>query len=115
MDLQAMSTAELLGRIESLQAIQKTHGSKTPAWQNASELLQPCFAEMARRTANSGKPFTEEDDAAIRRMHADGATVAAIAADRLRTAAGIEARLERLGLRAGTMARKQANFLGGMK
>lgn len=47
-----VSTPELLARIAELQQIQKTHSTKTPAWQTASELLQPCFAEMARREPN---------------------------------------------------------------
>lgn len=44
----AMPTAALLAHIEQLQQIQKTHAPKTQAWQTASELLQPCLAEMAR-------------------------------------------------------------------
>lgn len=49
MDITKLSTPELLKRIEELQQIQKTRNPTTPAWKNASELLQPCFAEMARR------------------------------------------------------------------
>jgi hypothetical protein len=48
-NVKELSTPELLARIAELQQIQKTHSTKTPAWQTASELLQPCFAEMARR------------------------------------------------------------------
>lgn len=49
MDVQAMTTPALLARINALQQIQKTHSSKSPAWKRASELLAPCFTEMARR------------------------------------------------------------------
>lgn len=44
-----MSTPALLARIAHLQLIQKTHNHREPAWQVASNLLAPCFAEMARR------------------------------------------------------------------
>lgn len=47
--LRTLSTPDLLARIGELQEIQKTHSPKTPAWQTASELLAPCFAEMAKR------------------------------------------------------------------
>lgn len=49
-----LSTPELLARIAELQQIQKTHSPKTPAWKSASELLQPCFAEMAIREPSNG-------------------------------------------------------------
>lgn len=62
--------------------------------------------------ANAGKPFTHQDDATIRRMHGEGSSISEIAADMLRTEAGITARLERLGLRApGPIMRKQAAIL----
>jgi hypothetical protein len=48
-NLATMTTESLLARIAELQNIQKTHSSKTPAWRTASELLAPCFAEMAIR------------------------------------------------------------------
>jgi hypothetical protein len=48
-DPATMQTPDLLHYIAELQQIQKTHSTRTPAWQTASELLQPCFAEMARR------------------------------------------------------------------
>jgi len=43
------STEDLTAQIAELQAIQKTHRPTTPAWQTASELLEPLFEEMARR------------------------------------------------------------------
>jgi hypothetical protein len=48
-NVKELSTPELLSRIAELQQIQKTHSTRTPAWQTASELLAPCFAEMAIR------------------------------------------------------------------
>lgn len=51
MNLKTLPTPSLLARIRELQGIQKTHSPKAPAWQTASELLAPCFAEMARREA----------------------------------------------------------------
>lgn len=60
---------------------------------------------------NAGQPFTAKDDQSIVAMHSAGCTPEKIAADLLRTVAGIRARLERLGLCAGTMAKKQASFL----
>lgn len=48
-DVTELTTPALLARIAELQQIQKTHSPKTQAWQAASELLQPCFAEMAIR------------------------------------------------------------------
>lgn len=67
-----LSTPKLLARIAELQQIQKTHSTKTPAWQTASELLQPCFAEMARRQPhNSNAPDEPEGcggDAVLDRM-----------------------------------------------
>ena len=57
---------------------------------------------------NAGKPFTDRDDATIRRMHGDGSSVREIAADLFRTEAGITARLERLGLRPSKVLAKQA-------
>lgn len=48
-DVTTLTTAELLARIEELQQIQKTHPTTDAAWRTASELLQPCFAEMAKR------------------------------------------------------------------
>ena len=47
------TTAEILREIEQLQEIQKTHAPSTPAWQTASELLAPLFAEMAKREPQS--------------------------------------------------------------
>lgn len=46
----SMATPELVDHIKQLQGIQKTHAPTTPAWQTASELLSPCFAEMQRRS-----------------------------------------------------------------
>ncbi len=43
------SDAEILKEIEKLQEIQKTHRATSPAWIAASALLEPLFAEMARR------------------------------------------------------------------
>lgn len=48
-NVKELSTPQLLDRIGELQQIQKTHSTKTPAWQTASELLRPCFDEMAKR------------------------------------------------------------------
>ena len=55
-DAPAIQTDEhILHRIAQLQAIQKTHKYTSPAWQTASELLQPLFAEMnARAIARKG-------------------------------------------------------------
>lgn len=44
-----MSTPDLLAYIAELQQIQKSNRPAAPAWQAASQLLAPCFAEMARR------------------------------------------------------------------
>lgn len=44
-----MPTSEIEAQIAELQAIQKTHHHSQPAWQTASEMLAPLFAEMARR------------------------------------------------------------------
>lgn len=48
-DVTTLTTDELLARIAELQQIQKTHPPTDAAWQTASELLKPCFEEMARR------------------------------------------------------------------
>jgi hypothetical protein len=40
---------ELLGMIEAQQAIQMANSPKTKVWQDASDALQPLFAEMASR------------------------------------------------------------------
>lgn len=55
-DATRLPTPALLLRIESLQEIQKTHPSTDPAWHTASKLLQPCFAEMAKREPSQKKP-----------------------------------------------------------
>ena len=47
--LKGVSDGYILDKIETLQEIQKTHYWKSSAWQQASELLQPLFKEMARR------------------------------------------------------------------
>lgn len=53
-DVPTLTTPELLARIAELQQIQKTHSTRMPAWQTASELLQPCFAEMSIREPSNG-------------------------------------------------------------
>ena len=48
-NLETAPEAEILAAIGELQAIQKAHYWKQPAWQVADELLEPLFAEMASR------------------------------------------------------------------
>lgn len=48
-----MNTAELVQRIEELQALQKTVSPASVAWQDCSNLLAPLFKEMAYRQANN--------------------------------------------------------------
>lgn len=43
-------TAEILARIESLQAIQKRNRPTSAEWIEASNELKPLFEEMARRS-----------------------------------------------------------------
>ena len=50
-EIRSESIPELLGRIDQLQTIQKRYPSSAWAWQHASELLSPLFAEMARRSS----------------------------------------------------------------
>lgn len=50
--------AQLLEEIEKLQQIQKTHRSTSPAWIAASSLLEPLFAEMARRQGGNNENRT---------------------------------------------------------
>jgi hypothetical protein len=49
MNTQDMTTEAILARIAELQEIQKRNSSKSKAWQDASDELQPLFAEMAKR------------------------------------------------------------------
>ena len=49
-DAHKASDAYILSLIENLQAIQKTHRYTAPAWRQASEMLEPLFKEMAKRT-----------------------------------------------------------------
>jgi hypothetical protein len=67
---------------------------------------------MANIPVNAGKPFTAADDQTIREMHSKGASVASIAGALCRTEPGIEARLEKLGLRKGVVMAKPAAILG---
>jgi hypothetical protein len=46
-----MSEASILAAIETLQTVQKGCRWDTREWQEASKVLRPLFAEMARRTA----------------------------------------------------------------
>lgn len=46
-----MSTREIEDTIAELQAVQKRNPPTSKAWQDASDALQPLFAEMAERTA----------------------------------------------------------------
>lgn len=48
-EIESASDSFLLKMIETLQGIQKTHRHTDSAWMQASELLAPLFAEMARR------------------------------------------------------------------
>jgi hypothetical protein len=61
---------------------------------------------------NAGQPFTAQDDQAIREMHAACANAKEIAARLERTEPGINARLERLGLRKGNTMAKQSALVG---
>lgn len=64
--------------------------------------------------ANAGQAFTDQDDATIRTMHKAKASVTEIAVALQRTEKGIAARLERLGLRRGKVAARQAAFLASL-
>lgn len=65
-------------------------------------------SERPKRPAlpNAGKPWTEEDEAALMQMFDTGSTIAEISAQFQRTNGAIVRRLERLGrLRPGEIAR----------
>lgn len=46
-----MKSHEIEDLIAELQSVQKRNRPGSDAWQNASDALQPLFAEMAERTA----------------------------------------------------------------
>ena len=45
-----------LSKIEELQSIQKTHPPTSSAWMQASEMLVPLFAEMAKIDTTQEEP-----------------------------------------------------------
>jgi hypothetical protein len=53
----AQHRTDVLSQIEQLQAIQKTHPPISSAWMQASEMLEPLFAEMAWIERN--EPYQE--------------------------------------------------------
>lgn len=50
----AMSTKDIVTRIEGLQAVQQRNPPSSLEWQLASDALQPLFREMAKRQAANG-------------------------------------------------------------
>lgn len=46
-----MTTQQILNKISVLQDVQRNSPPTSREWQEASRILQPLFAEMARRSA----------------------------------------------------------------
>jgi len=61
MKIESIATASLLGNIAFLQGIQYANQPDSPAWKQASEILQIFFEEMKRRTIHEGPNRKEHE------------------------------------------------------